>query len=148
MISGHWLPRPVTDDYLDALLESGTRLAELHRELLPLDAVDFGAGGFGARIEPYQASLGAGDVLALNVCVRNPFRHADEACVRLVVPEGWEARPEERRVGLAPLAETELAFDVRAPSGGGPLRRVRIAADLTVGDVRFGQQAEALISVR
>ena len=33
----------------------GARLAELHRELLPLDEVDFGAEGFGARIEPYRS---------------------------------------------------------------------------------------------
>jgi hypothetical protein len=30
---------------------------------------------------------------------------------------------------------------------GGPVRRARVAADLTVGDARFGQQAEALVSV-
>jgi hypothetical protein len=32
--------------------------------------------------------------------------------------------------------------------GAKAVRRARIAADLTVGDVRFGQQAEALVTVR
>ena len=148
MISGHWLPRPVTDEYLDALLAAGTKLAELHRALLPLDEVDFGASGFGARIEPYRSIVAAGDAAMLSVFIRNPFDRSEEGCVQLVVPAGWEAEPVERRVGLAARGTAELAFTVRVPAGQPPIRRARVGADLTVGAVRFGQQAEALVSVR
>jgi hypothetical protein len=146
LISGHWLPRPVTDEYLDHLLEAGRELARLHRELLPLDQVDFGAGGFGARIEPYRSEVAPGAVIDAEVVVRNPFPVADEACVAIVVPASWTAEPALLRIGLAAGGEARASF--RVVAGTEPVRRARIAADLTVGSVRFGQQAEALITVR
>ena len=146
LISGHWLPRPVTDDYLDHLLTSGAELARLHRELLPLDAVDFGAGGFGARIEPYRSHVAPGAVIDVEIVVRNPFDTPQEAEVALVVPADWEAEPVCQVVGLGPKAERRLT--ARVKTGSGPVRRARIGADLTVGGVRFGQQAEALVTVR
>jgi glyoxylase-like metal-dependent hydrolase (beta-lactamase superfamily II) len=146
LISGHWLPRPVTDDYLDHLLEAGRELARLHRDLLPLDSVDFGAGGFGARIEPYRSHVAAGAVVDAEVVVRNPFGRPDDASVAIVVPSGWSAEPDVSRVALPAGGEARLPF--RLTVGAGPVRRARIAADLTVGGVRFGQQAEALVTVR
>jgi glyoxylase-like metal-dependent hydrolase (beta-lactamase superfamily II) len=142
MVSGHWPPRTVTDEYLERLLADGRRLAELHRELLPLEDVDFGAEGFGARIEPYRSAVPRGGNLELDVAVRNPFDRVESASVRLVVPDGWSA--EEQRLELDAHAEALLRFRVVV---GGPARRARVAADLTVGDVPFGQQAEALVDV-
>jgi glyoxylase-like metal-dependent hydrolase (beta-lactamase superfamily II) len=146
MISGHWLPRPVTDDYLAALLEAGTAVADLHRELLPLDVVNFGAEGFGARIEPYRSELRVGEAVALRVFVRNPFQRHAEACVRLALPEGWIGEPAEAVAALPALGEGHVDFDVRPAAV--PVRRARLAADLTVDGARFGQQAEALVTVR
>jgi glyoxylase-like metal-dependent hydrolase (beta-lactamase superfamily II) len=145
LISGHWQPRPMTGEYLDMLADKGATVARLHRELLPLETVDFGAGGFGAAIEPYQSTVATGDLLALEVLVRNPFDRPNEACVRLALPEGWAAEPLEGRTTLEPKAEARLGFTVR--TAGGPVRRARIGADLTVGDRRFGQQAEALVTL-
>jgi glyoxylase-like metal-dependent hydrolase (beta-lactamase superfamily II) len=146
LISGHWLPRPVTDEYLDALLEAGSELARLHRELLPLDDVDFGLSGFGARIEPYRSEVAAGAALRVEVEVRNPFGRPEDVVLTLAVPHGWKVDPPDCRVRLAPRTETRMGFDITpAPA---PVRRARIAADLTVGEVRFGQQAEALVTVR
>jgi glyoxylase-like metal-dependent hydrolase (beta-lactamase superfamily II) len=147
MISGHWQPRPVTDEYLAMLTEKGASVARLHRELLPLETVDFGAGGFGAAIEPYQSTVARGDLLALDVLVRNPFDRPNEACVTLALPPGWTAEPLEGRITLGPKADGRLAFIVQTPSAGGPVRRARIGADLTVGDRRFGEQAEALVTL-
>jgi glyoxylase-like metal-dependent hydrolase (beta-lactamase superfamily II) len=145
LISGHWQPRPVTDEYLDMLAGKGETIARLHRELLPLEAVDFGAGGFGATIEPYQSTLASGEVLALEVIVRNPFDRSNEACVTLALPDGWSAEPLEGRTTLEPKADARLHFAVR--TAGVASRRARIGADLTVGDRRFGQQAEALVTL-
>jgi hypothetical protein len=136
----------VTDDYLDHLLEAGTELARLHRELLPLDSVDFGAGGFGARIEPYRSDVAPGTALSLEVVVRNPFGRIEDADVCLVLPAGWTAEPAVLRARIGAGEDVRLAFRLRV--GEGPVRRARIAADLTVGGVRFGQQAEALVTVR
>jgi glyoxylase-like metal-dependent hydrolase (beta-lactamase superfamily II) len=146
LISGHWLPRPVTDEYLDHLIEAGREVARLHRDLLPLDAVDFGAGGFGARIEPYQSWVGPGATLSVRVTVRNPFGREADADVAIVVPTGWSGEPAMQRIGLGARGEACLEFAIRV--GNLPVRRARIAADLTVGGVRFGQHAEALVTVR
>lgn len=145
IVSGHWLPREVTDDDLEQLLAEGRRLAELHRELLPLEDVDFGAEGFGARIDPYRASVQAGGELRIDVAVRNPFARDAEAVVRLALPDGWVAAPDAETVALGPGGELSVRFAVRV--SGDPVRRARVAADLTVDGVRFGQQAEALVDV-
>jgi glyoxylase-like metal-dependent hydrolase (beta-lactamase superfamily II) len=145
IISGHWAPREVDDAYLDELLDGGLRLAELHRELLPVEEVDLGAEGFAARIEPYRSTLRPGEELRLEVFVRNPFGRAETATVRLVVPDGWTAAPESDEVELAEHGEAVVRFVV-LPNGGAR-RRARVAADVTVGAVAFGQQAEALVTV-
>jgi glyoxylase-like metal-dependent hydrolase (beta-lactamase superfamily II) len=145
LITGHWPPREVTDAYLDRLLADGRRLAELHRRLLPVDEVDFGAEGFGARIEPYRSSVRAGENLDLDVAVRNPFDRDGVATVRLVVPAGWEVTHGLEEVSLGPNGEEVVRFRVRPV--GEPVRRARVAADLTVDGVPFGQQAEALVDV-
>jgi glyoxylase-like metal-dependent hydrolase (beta-lactamase superfamily II) len=146
LISGHWLPRPVTEEYLDHLLEAGTELARLHRELLPLDVVDFGAIGFGASIEPYRPEIRPDDHVDLEVVIRNPFDRAEEALVQLALPSGWSAVPAEQRLGLESKGVGRLRF--RVSTDGIPVRRARVGADLTVGSTRFGQQAEALVTIK
>jgi hypothetical protein len=64
--------------------------------------------------------------------------------VRLVLPDGWSSEPALHELELEPRGEARAAFTV-VPAG--PAGRRPIAADLTVGDVRFGQQAEALVTV-
>ena len=145
VLSGHWQPRDVTGEWLDALLVDGRRVAELHRELLPDDAT-FGPEGFGARIAPYRASVARGEPVALEVTVRNPFDRAETADVRLVVPDGWSKDPAGHGVALAPRGESTVFFSV--VPGDAPVSRARVAADITVGGVPFGQQAEALVDVR
>ena len=143
VVTGHWFPLEVTDEYLDRIEADGRRVAELHRELLPLDDVDFGAEGFGARISPYRAHGRAGEPLELTVDIANPFARVETARVQLAVPHGW-TEPPEQEVTLAAHETATLRFGV-TPSG--PARRARVAADLTVGGVPFGQQAEALVDV-
>lgn len=145
MVSGHWPPRAVTKQYLDMLLEEGRKLADLHRKLLPTEDADLGAEGVGARITPYRSRVKAGDDLLLTVSVRNPFGEPSLACVRMVVPRGWTARPEEQQVLVNGRDEAVVQF--RVEPGAGPVRRARVAADLTAGDMWLGQQAEALVDV-
>ena len=146
MVGGHWAPRWVAPDYLDMLATRGELFRDLHRSLLPLDEVDLGLDGFAARIEPYRAEVPAGGVLDVEVWVRNPFPERDEVRVELITPPGWLADPGVHAVKLDGRASDTLRFSLRA--GPEPMRRARIAADLTVGDRRLGQHAEALVTVR
>ncbi|MFL6077903.1 MAG: MBL fold metallo-hydrolase [Mycobacteriales bacterium] len=154
MVSGHWEPRAVTDAYLAMLLERGQRLAELHRELLPLDTVDLGAEGFAARLEPYRSVVRGGEPARFSAWVRNPLPVRARLRLRLVTPEGWKADPVLRELRLGPGAEATVSFGVYPPAT--PVRRARIAVDLTAeadpaaGEpavLRLGQQAEALVTV-
>ncbi|HUQ22612.1 MAG TPA: MBL fold metallo-hydrolase [Gaiellaceae bacterium] len=142
LLGGHWPPTEVTDAYLDQLLADSQRLEDLHRELLP-EEPELGAEGFVARIEPYRSTLRTNESLQLDVVVRNPFARSVAASVRLVVPAGWP-QPEPELRELAAGAEETIGFLVTA---GGAARRARVAADITLGETRFGQEAEALVDV-
>lgn len=147
MISGHWAPFEVTDAYLDMLLEKGHELARLHRELLPRE-VDFGAEGFGARVSPYRVALAAGTKTRLAVEVRNPFPRRERAEVTLVAPDGWQVEPATARLDVPGHSWAVVECVLRVPIDAPLTERQPVAADLTVGPMRFGQQAEALVSVR
>ncbi len=146
ILSGHWLPLWVTPEYFDQLDTLGEELERLHRELLP-EQPNLGAEGFIARLTPYQAETAAGEWLDYAVEVRNPFDYEAEAVIRVVTPAGWQRRPETLVVRLPAGATGWPVFQVMAPPGFAA-RRARLAVDVTVGEMRFGQQAEALVSAR
>ncbi len=147
IISGHWAPLWVKPGYFEMLKERGQALTRLHRELLPLDTFHFDAEGFGAWIRPYHTETCGGEPIQFQVQVRNPFAVRAEALVRMIVPVDWQADESEARVWLGPHETDTLAFSF-VPPGGVAADRVRIAADLTVGGKRLGQQAEALVTLR
>lgn len=140
IIGGHFFPHEVDDGYLELLVADAKRVVDLHDALLPAES--FGEGGFGARIEPYRSTVAAGAATDFEVTVLNPFPRNETATVRLALPDGWSASPREHEVALDPHGEAVVSFRVVAGSAG-----ARIAADLTVGGTRFGQQAEALVEV-
>ena len=146
MISAHWAPRWVEEDYLDMLTTRGQLFADLHRSLLPLDEVDLGLEGYAARIQPYRGDVRQGGTLAFDVWVRNPFADCREARVELVLPAEWQADPPVQAQPIDGYQSLTFRFNVRV--GGKPRRRARIAADVAFGDRRFGQQAEALVTVQ
>lgn len=143
LISGHWLPRDVTPQMLDQIDRDSERLATLHDELLAEDG--FGEAGFGARIEPYRAVVGAGDSIELTVTALNPFAHEAELALALVLPLGWNAEPPSATERTDAQGAREFRFQVTPAAE--PVRRARIGVDLTVDGVSFGQQAEALVDV-
>jgi glyoxylase-like metal-dependent hydrolase (beta-lactamase superfamily II) len=148
VLSGHWPPLRPDDAYLRAVDEGGALLDALHRELLPSErraAGPFGAAGDVARIQPYHARLAPGQRGRVEVLVSNRGACERLAEVELVAPVGLEVEPARRSALLGPGADAALAFSVRA--GATPGRRYRIAADVTLGAVRFGQAAEALMTI-
>ncbi|THG29255.1 MBL fold metallo-hydrolase [Naasia lichenicola] len=145
LLSGHWEPREVEPGYLDFLQEAVDGLEAVHRELLPLDELDLGADGVLCRITPYRSSLASGSTAAFVATVRNPHPTAAEATIGIVVPDGWSA-DSIAPVLLQPGEEREIQFELIC--GAQPASRARVAADVTIGDLRLGQHAEALVDVR
>jgi glyoxylase-like metal-dependent hydrolase (beta-lactamase superfamily II) len=143
ILSGHWQPLRVTPAYLQTITEDAEALDRLHRELLP-DTPDLGAEGFLARISPYQVTAVGGDIISFEVEIRNPFPRPEEAIIRMIAPQGWEVEPAEQTLQLNEVHQP--SFKIIPPSGLA-VRRARIAVDITIAGQRFGQQAEALVTV-
>jgi glyoxylase-like metal-dependent hydrolase (beta-lactamase superfamily II) len=144
MITGHWMPRWVTDDYLDLVTEVGDDQVRIHRDLLPLDDLDIALDGGVARIAPYYSRVETGATLRFRVTVSNPRRSVQKAMVRLVLPVGWVAVPDVVPISLPPLGRERVEVEVTV---GGPRRRARIAVDVSVGTLHLGQHAEAVVDV-
>ena len=117
-------------------------LRDEHRELLP-ERPDLGAEGFLARISPYQVTVPAGETISFAIEIRNPFPRSEEAVLRVVAPQGWEVEPAEQRLQIEGVQQ--LTFTV-TPTGPA-VRRARVAVDVTIASQRFGQQAEALVTL-
>ncbi|HJR78704.1 MAG TPA: MBL fold metallo-hydrolase [Anaerolineales bacterium] len=143
ILSGHWQPLRMTPEYLQKIAEDAEALNRLHREMLPVTP-DLGAEGFIARISPYQVTATAGETIPFEVEIRNPFPLPEEIVLRVVVPQGWDVDPVEQTQQISGVHP--LSFSVTPPDGLA-VRRARIAVDLTVAGQRFGQQAEALVTV-
>ncbi len=145
MVSGHWPERWVDDDYLSLLEHGGEQVAQLHRDLLPAEAYDLGTDGVIARIEPYYCRVRMGEPLRFRVMLRNPFGNPRTAVLRLVTPVGWRTQPSVTELSLP--ARGPVTVEMEAVVGGSASERNRVAVDLTVGDLRLGQHAEALVDV-
>lgn len=144
MVSGHWQPRWVDAEYFDLLEDGGEEVVRIHRDLLPLDEHDLGAGGIVARLTPYFCEAHIGDVARFSVTVHNPYAEEKTARLQLVTPPEW-LRPDEVAVPVPGAGEivVELVTEVRGPA----MPRARVAVDLTIGELRLGQHVEALVDV-
>jgi hypothetical protein len=143
ILSGHWQPLRVTPEYLQKIALDAEALDRLHRELLP-EMPDLGAEEFLARISPYQVTASAGEEISFEVEIRSPFHQPENALIQVVVPEGWNVEPVEHTLHMTGIHH--ISFKVTLPAGLA-VRRARIAVDLTIAGQRFGQQAEALVTV-
>lgn len=145
MASGHWQPRAVTAAYLDYLAEEGEALDARHRDLLPLEDIDLGADGAVVRLQPYRARIAAGERLSIRARVRNPFSSWATVLVRLVPPLGWRVVEGEQKLELDGHDDGEAVLTVLGSRVG---RRQPVAVDVTVGDVKLGQQSHVIVDVR
>ncbi|MBX3062731.1 MAG: MBL fold metallo-hydrolase [Anaerolineae bacterium] len=145
ILSGHWDPYWVESTYFDTLMERGTALERLHHDLLGMEEVDLGADGTTAWIRPYQIETTPVTPVALEVEIVNPFAREVEASFKLVTP--WHLEPAEHRLKLPANATCTYPITLTPPENS-TIRRARIAIDLTINGQHFGQQAEALITVK
>jgi glyoxylase-like metal-dependent hydrolase (beta-lactamase superfamily II) len=145
LLSGHWELRQVDAGYLDYLRLAGYDLDEMHEALLPFEELDVGSDGVFCRVTPYRSSVTTGQRMVLTATVRNPHRSPAQAVLRPVVPPGWTMDDAELRLELAPGEEAAVRFGLTAGADQNP--RSRVAVDVTIGDLRLGQHAEAIVSV-
>jgi glyoxylase-like metal-dependent hydrolase (beta-lactamase superfamily II) len=124
MISGHWQPRIITQDYLDELTRLGEEVARVHRELLVSEDPVFTGG---VRITPYRVEAVDGQPFELRV---------SWAGAELILPAGWDCKQVDEHLFLV------------VPHVRQPVRRARIAAGITRDGRYLGQLAEALVDVR
>jgi glyoxylase-like metal-dependent hydrolase (beta-lactamase superfamily II) len=143
VLSGHWEPYWVEPTYFDTLTESGAALDRLHRELL--EEADSGIEGTVAWIRPYQIEATAFTPVRLEIEIMNPYDREADATFSLVT--SWQQEPETFHVHLPANETCTYSVTLMTPSAI-TARRARIAVDLTIDGRRFGQQAEALITIQ
>ncbi|MBS4205208.1 MBL fold metallo-hydrolase [Lederbergia citrea] len=146
LISGHWDPVQVTEGYLQKIAEKGKNLEELHRDLLPLETIDFGANGFGATIEPYQSIVEAGESFSITVEIKNPFQDEHMVTGTIITPNDWQIENNKYGEKVAGNMTANFTATITVPKGVIAFRE-RITVDITVGNQHFGQHAEALVSI-
>jgi glyoxylase-like metal-dependent hydrolase (beta-lactamase superfamily II) len=98
-----------------------------------------------ATLYPYRNPARPGQRLALELRVTNHGAHGAQARASLVAPPGWSATPALTTRDIAAGETGVLAFELEVPERA--VGRTVVCADLTLGDRRFGQVAEALVDV-
>jgi len=144
MITGHWQGREVDEDYLQLLTEEGDELAAIHDGLLPDGDLEPAADGNVVLVEPFFQRVAPGERLVYEVVVANPYVDEREVAARLVTPAGWDAPP-PASVVAGGRETVRLRFE--AAAGPRPAKRLRLAADVTIGGVRYGQAGDAVVDV-
>ena len=140
LLTGHWGAHELTAEQRARLAEDGRLLDELHRELLPIADAE----GIFARLTPYRITVAAGASFEAAVEVGNPFAETVTAVVELVLPDGFTAHEPRAELRIGPGEERAVALRITAPATAG---RRPIGVELTLGDLRLGQHAEALVTV-
>ena len=83
----------------------------------------------------------------LAITLRN---HRDEEAVFTIVadlPNGWKADPDSIEIEVAGGATVMCSMKLNFPRRQTPGRKIAYCLDVTVGDRRFGQEAEGLVDV-
>jgi glyoxylase-like metal-dependent hydrolase (beta-lactamase superfamily II) len=158
VITGHWQPLWITPHYLKQIRKIGDELQTLHHDLL-LEAPNLGDEGFLARLTPYQVTAKRGETIDFQSDIYNPFPYAAEAVVQVIAPARWQiinaesmqADVEQMPTGamslqLNAMDTSSISFQIKSPDDA-RVRRARIAVDIMIGGQRFGQQAEALVTI-
>jgi hypothetical protein len=146
MITGHWQGREVDEDYLRLLTEQGDELLAIHDGLLPDDGRRPPADGNLALLEPFYQRVAPGAALTYEVVVVNDFDEPREVVAELVTPAGWATPAAGVARATAGAGETvRLRFAVEA--GATSAKRLRLAADVTIGGARLGQAADAVVDI-
>jgi len=144
ILSGHQRPMYTDDTFFDLVTTWGEEFQMLHRSTMALgdDTPHFDIDSWGGWIWPYRIHVRDGETATVSVTVRNPLPTAAKLTVQLVGPDGWVGGSAE--IDAPVRAESTVELWIRPI---GPCRRQPIAAELVAGGMRFGQVADALVTV-
>jgi hypothetical protein len=144
VISGHWDTVRTNAKFFEDLDAYQDDYQQMHQRVMPLadDESHFNIDSWGGWIWPYRTVLDQPRETTLTVHVRNPYPREEVLEIRLVGPAGWEGS--SAALKAPPRAEVSCALSI-TPCG--PCRRQPFAVELTAGGQRFGQVAEALMTV-
>ena len=117
---------------------------ELHERILPLEGDHFDIDSRAAWLSPYRSRLDTAATLSYHAVVRNPSPDKSDMIVRLVGPAGWMS--ESVSAIAAGRGETEVTCSITPPDTF-VCRRQAIALELTVNGKRYGQVAEAIVTI-
>ncbi len=145
VLQGHCPPMYTDDAFFQIVDDFGRHYRELHERVMPLGETEthFNLDSWGGWIWPYRVRLDSpGKPATVKATVRNPFPRKVMLGVRLVGPQGWTSTSKE----LAAEARAEVSCDLTITPTT-TCRRQPIAVELTADGRRFGQVAEAQITV-
>lgn len=147
LLTGHiGASRVEGDDFADALRWS-ENVERAWRSLAPNpDAIGFALDPDAISFDPYAIELVPGGSGELEVEVRNYFDRPVEAHLRVLPPPGWRAEPSDRELTLGRREVGRTAFTFAVPADAVPQRYVA-TVDATIDGERFGEAAEALLSI-
>jgi glyoxylase-like metal-dependent hydrolase (beta-lactamase superfamily II) len=147
LLTGHTGAQRVDKKTLEGFHAWAKQLEGVFKTLVAVPAeVNFALDPNFATLYPYRAPVAPGARHDLELRVVNHGTRSAEARASLALPPGWTAKPAYAAVELASGETGTLRFAVTVPAGA--TGRHVVCADLTLGDRRFGQIAEALIDIQ
>jgi glyoxylase-like metal-dependent hydrolase (beta-lactamase superfamily II) len=148
LLTGHTGALEISRADLDDFVAWARELELVVRRLVLVPGLeDEALDPYVARVDPYRATVVAGDAVAIDVIVTNHGPVPREAVVRLGLTDGWRAEPAQAAVEVAAGGATAtLPFTIFVPSTARPGRHVP-TVDLTLGGEPRGELAELLLEV-
>ncbi len=146
ILPGHGAAYETDDTYFDALDRYANRYETLHRRLMPLGERDvhFDVDSRAGWLTPYRVRLDRAGPVRFHATIRNPLPERARLAVGLVGPAGWKGNTAEGEAG--PREEIGIDLEI-VPPRGTVCRRQPIALELRANEQRFGQIAEALVTI-
>jgi glyoxylase-like metal-dependent hydrolase (beta-lactamase superfamily II) len=146
LCSGHGLFTNIPPEGYDVLFENARKLTGLFDLLLPQDSGTLGLEPSWIKIYPYQMAGGPGEILSLEVRVKNPLPKASRVEIGWAVPTEWKAEPSTETVDLEENGGKTIACRIAIPATyrfSHPKRA--IAVEVSLNGRRLGQIAEAMV---
>lgn len=147
LLTGHTGALPVTRAMLDDFVAWARRVEGVFRRLVVVpERVNEALDPRWAVIAPYRTTTPAPATVAVEVRLTNLGPEPAEARLVIDPPPGWSVRPEAASAIAEPEVELAIAVELDVPAGTRAGRHV-ITVDVTLGERRWGQLAEAWIDV-